>query len=484
MQQVMASSGGSYHEIKHSLLKKKKLFHDLDFPAEDVSIGRDIGNVVWKRPAEILKGQRSSLKPLFIRNGATRADFDQGQLSDCWFIAASACLAVSNRNLFYNVIQPKGQSFKDGEYAGIFRFRFWRYGKWVEVVIDDYLPTVSGELVFAHNMEEPNEFWAPLMEKAYAKVHGSYESLEGGFMPEALVDFTGGISETYVLDDTAPKNLYDILYKAVRTNCMMGSNIEADQLAREASLSNGLYNGHAYSITAVAELKTSDGRRHKLVRLRNPWGWKEWNGDWSDRSSLWKKVDRSQRDDVDFTKLDDGEFWMSFDDWFQNFQYMDMCYLSPEELTDPLALDEDKTKWKTIRYEGRWERDVSAGGSGNPPHQALYWKNPQFKVNLTDKNQDSNGDCTMVVSLLELGSRKIKDIQIGIKIYRKGRNLRRGRNGERRDLRLKVDSGHSNMREVTARFTGKPGNYVIMPSTFKPNQEASFLLRIFTELYH
>ena len=37
------------------------------------------------------------------------------------------------------------------------------------------------------------------MEKAYAKLHGSYEMLHGGSMAEALVDLTGGCSEKYNL---------------------------------------------------------------------------------------------------------------------------------------------------------------------------------------------------------------------------------------------------------------------------------------------
>jgi hypothetical protein len=37
------------------------------------------------------------------------------------------------------------------------------------------------------------------MEKAYAKLHGSYEGLNGGSMAEALVDLTGGVSEKYNL---------------------------------------------------------------------------------------------------------------------------------------------------------------------------------------------------------------------------------------------------------------------------------------------
>ena len=85
---------------------------------------------------------------------------------DCWLLAALSSL-VLHQNLLRRVV-PIDQSFKRGEYCGIFRFYIWYYGQWIETIIDDLLPTVNGHLIYMSS-NDTNEFWSALLEKAYAK---------------------------------------------------------------------------------------------------------------------------------------------------------------------------------------------------------------------------------------------------------------------------------------------------------------------------
>ena len=90
-----------------------------------------------------------------------------------------------------------------------------RGGEWVEVCADTRLPATSGfgggadagPAVVYGRSADPREMWVPLLQKAYAKLRGSYEALHaGGSLAEALVDVTGGSSEEIALGEDTPTN--------------------------------------------------------------------------------------------------------------------------------------------------------------------------------------------------------------------------------------------------------------------------------------
>uniref|UniRef100_A0A6Q2WVD2 Calpain-1 catalytic subunit n=1 Tax=Esox lucius TaxID=8010 RepID=A0A6Q2WVD2_ESOLU len=469
--------GQDYDYLKAQCLQSRTLFEDNLFPCATSSLGfNELGprssktqGVRWMRPTEICS------RPQFIVDGATRTDICQGALGDCWLLAAIASLTL-NDNLLYRVV-PQGQDF-GGQYAGIFHFQFWQFGEWVDVVIDDRLPTKDKKLLFVHSAEG-GEFWSALLEKAYAKLNGCYEALSGGSTSEGFEDFTGGVTEAYDLKK-APSDLHCIMGRAVERGSLLGCSIDiTGNNDREAVTFKKLVKGHAYSVTGVDEVSYR-GRMTKLVRIRNPWGEVEWTGAWSDNGREWEGVEPSVRSRLQKCG-EDGEFWMSFSDFLLEYSRLEICNLT----ADALEATQQK-KWSSAVYQGEWRSGSTAGGCRNFP--ATFWINPQFKVALQHPDSAGTSDCTFLVALMQKDRRKKRkegqDMEtIGFAIYEfvgtTGVHLKRDfflTHGSTARSELFI-----NLREVSSRFKLPPGEYIIVPSTFEPQKEGDFVLRVFSE---
>ncbi|XP_045442999.1 calpain-8-like [Pipistrellus kuhlii] len=294
-------------------------------------------------------------RPQFIAGGATRADICQGDLGDCWLLAAIASLTLKEE-LLYRVV-PRDQSFRES-YAGIFRFQFWQCGQWVQVVVDDRLPTRDRQLLFLHSADS-SEFWSALLEKAYAKLNGSYEALAGGSTVEGFEHFTGGISECFDLR-RPPTGLFQIIQKALRAGSLLACSIDVSSAAEAEDVTRQqLVKSHAYSVTGVEEVDVR-GRREELIRLRNPWGEVEWTGAWSDSAPEWNHVDPGKKEELE-KEAEDGEFWMSFAEFLRQFSRLEICSWSPDSLSR-----EEGHKWDRVLLPGRWAPGSTADGSQGP----------------------------------------------------------------------------------------------------------------------
>jgi Ca2+-binding EF-hand superfamily protein len=464
-----------YNRIRRECLRDGKLFEDPYFPASNESLFYSETlpfTPEWKRPGDICTN------PKFYTGGASRFDVSQGMLGDCWLVAAIASLTQDR--ILLNKVIPEGQEFEKG-YVGMFHFRFWHFGEWIDLVIDDRLPTHNGKLIFIHSTEE-NEFWSALLEKAYAKLYGGYESLKGGKTSEALEDFTGGVTESF--DIKKADSLYDKILKGIKRSCLMGCSIKAttrDDM--EAKLTSGLIKGHAYSVTGATTV-TYKGASVKLVRIRNPWGAKEWNGDWGDDSKIWQHISASERQALqegEGTFKEDGEFWMSFDDFKKHFTDFEICNVSVAMLYE----DDSVKNWNSIIKPGSWLG--GKGTSGGCRNYPSFTDNPQFIIDLTE-DADGDGKCSCLIALMQKHRRKqkkmgVQDLCIGFSVYKAPDD------GSDKLTKQWVDYHYSdgtsgaftNAREVFARFDVDPGRYIVLPCTFKPNEDGDFLLRIFTE---
>uniref|UniRef100_A0A673J1H4 Calpain-2 catalytic subunit n=1 Tax=Sinocyclocheilus rhinocerous TaxID=307959 RepID=A0A673J1H4_9TELE len=469
-----------YEALKRECLESGRLFQDDTFEASVSALGfKELGpNSSKVRGVEWLRPKQLTSSPTFISGGATRTDICQGALGDCWLLAAIASLTL-NQDVFARVV-PSGQSF-DGDYAGIFHFQFWQCGEWVDVVIDDRLPSRNRELLFVHSAEG-SEFWSALLEKAYAKLNGCYEALSGGSTTEGFEDFTGGIAEVHELSKAGP-NLFKVIQKALSWGSLLGCSIDiTDSADSEAITSQKLVKGHAYSVTAAEEVEDR-GNLTKLIRIRNPWGQVEWTGAWSDGSSEWRQISDSDREKLS-CKAEDGEFWMSFSDFLRHYSRVEICNLTPDALSD-----DSINKWALSKFDGNWRKGSTAGGCRNYPNS--FWMNPQFLIKMEEQDDDPTDNevgCSFVVGLIQKNRRKMRKVgedmhTIGFAIYDFAgqRNVHLDRNFFQRNASAARSESFINLREVCSRFCLPPGEYLIVPSTFEPNKDGDFCVRVFSE---
>lgn len=125
-------------------------------------------------------------------NDTSALDVGQGGLGDCYLLAAFASLANRNngsvlKNMFIDVVKKKKIYcfnfffFKNDNLKHVYVTRWLLNGKPRFVAIDDWVPGSGSGSSFSH-LKEDQDAWPLLLEKAYAKIHGSYKIIEGGWV--------------------------------------------------------------------------------------------------------------------------------------------------------------------------------------------------------------------------------------------------------------------------------------------------------------
>jgi hypothetical protein len=261
-----------------------------------------------------------------------------------------------------------------------------------------------------------------MIEKGYAKLHGNYGNLISGYIDEGVQELTGlqpmkllirdetsGVfphpqvkslvdkNDRSGLRSTADGALFFLMEDAVDEGCLLGCSIKGYGKTGERVIDGqkcGLIMDHAYAIQDVvydddvADMET--GQKLRLLRLRNPWGRVEWNGAWSDGSPEMKKykstilryiekLDKDERfnpfNEVHFgiqPGADDGIFFMSYEDWRDNFSTVFINIDFPDA-------------WTGVRFKAAWTKANSMGLPKNSSKKSLedYARNPQFLVKPT-----------------------------------------------------------------------------------------------------
>ncbi|KAK0717300.1 hypothetical protein B0T26DRAFT_646798 [Lasiosphaeria miniovina] len=323
--------------------------------------------------------------PQFSVDGFSSSDIMQGSNSeDCWWLSAVATIC-HRKDLMDKICVARDED------CGVYGFVFHRDGAWVPTVVDDNLflkepdfsalggsicdPTNSvmstyrkanqtgSEALYFASCRDANETWLPLMEKAYAKAHGDFHSIWGGWVGEGVEDLTGGIYSEMVLEDVLSReHLWKELLNEDK-HFVFGLDI-LDQNA--SGDKNGLANAHAYSLLEAREEKGEDGKPVRLVKVRNPWGQRggdgagEWNGPWSDGSKEWTPYWLIK---LDYRFENDGVFWMTYQDMLLTFTNLYRTRLFDDQWTVTQEWTSVSVAWLTGYLQQKFVVEVKKSGT-------------------------------------------------------------------------------------------------------------------------
>ncbi|EAS07113.1 calpain family cysteine protease (macronuclear) [Tetrahymena thermophila SB210] len=318
-------------------IETEEIFTDKEFPPLIESISYDqvayINQLlekqtplVFKRVNEVIKDGKVNL---FFNDTTSIYDVKQGLLGDCYFIV---CMIVLSQ--YPNVIKSlfRNQSYNE---KGKYILNLIKNGKSVKVVVDDYLPCYQDSRGFAF-AQSPNNvaIWPSLLEKAMAKLHKNYLNIEGNnenklgpSTSAVLMHLVGCPSQQTYFGKEKTNSFKDIeeawakILESFNKGYLQTTGVSKSEFTGEKALDNGLVANHAYSIIEVRQFD-----KLKLIKLKNPWAKTEWKLDWSDESTCWTEELKQQ---VNLEVKDDGIFWMSFQDFYQNFSYVNVAFFNP-----------------------------------------------------------------------------------------------------------------------------------------------------------
>lgn len=327
-------------------------FIDPDFICAETSIGKiDLKGkeVNWIRGSKL---QNSLQKPVLF-SGISPNDIMQGNVGDCWLMSALSSLAEFPKFIQNETFQNIEEISTDGKYT----LKLYNMQKrdWIKVTVDDYVPCFKKKSWFNSDvpcfaqLPQDNELYILLIEKAFAKLAGSYEKINGGYPSLALVVLTGcenieyfnknntnmfrrftmnvdsirntpfdfhdfrllGQRESFNFDD-----FFDYLLDCDAKDFMMIASINGNVMEKKRE--DGLIERHAYSI-----LKVYQKNHIRLLKLRNPWSCMESNLEWNNPKK-WESYPNIRKE-LEYTDEDDGIFWISADNFMEIFSSIQIC---------------------------------------------------------------------------------------------------------------------------------------------------------------
>eukprot|EP00931_Biecheleriopsis_adriatica_P103933 TRINITY_DN78710_c0_g1_i1.p1 TRINITY_DN78710_c0_g1~~TRINITY_DN78710_c0_g1_i1.p1 ORF type:complete len:484 (+),score=93.59 TRINITY_DN78710_c0_g1_i1:25-1476(+) len=303
-------------------------------------------------------------------------DVYQGGVGDCWLLSAISAMAEHKGAIEKIFKYTPGLADRPAAAANSYTVRLYDLIDWVEteVVVDERLCSkATGTGLLGTQPSPSGELWANYLEKAVAAHCGGWDAIDGGRSTHAWRLLTG-CRDVYTIrkdgdgftcfgaknpltaqweelgnapDEAkklwpmewpkvggggsshvklSPTELFYRMCKWEKSNFLMSANTPATS---DRNSRRGIIDSHGYTVLRCVE--NAAGTGFSLLQLRNPWGYKEFEGGkWSDDGEGWEQYPAVYRE-LQPRHVEDGMFWVDAEEFFSSFVGLDLCAMDIAE---------------------------------------------------------------------------------------------------------------------------------------------------------
>ena len=371
-----------FKEKLQKLPKKLKIWKD-DLFNEEKALGKIVKKVPWLRPEKAGNKNYCIIKDKpDIKNIKQSSNID-----DCFFLSALGALCSNPKNtefiknLFHITERTKEKAY------GIY---FYINGVRQLILIDDFLAysykRKNLSLYYSSSFEK-SELWVSFIEKALAKLKGSYENVKKSTASYAFEALTGAFTKQYKINEYKKEKIWEKLRKYKKENDYLicaGTKMEFSLV--KYLFRKGLEQGHEYTLIEIIE-----NEKEQKVKLKDPYG----------------------------DKFDKGIFTIDYEDFYNYFAMLEVNFFKPDLVIIPINITkEESMRFQIIQIDNEYEN--------NEIYINLYQKNKTFSyimlIQKKEEKDDKKPNYIYIKSITSLNNKGEYQTHFGLKKI----NLKKG----------------------------------------------------------
>ena len=295
----------------NSLISNNKNSYINQIELNEIKKYINIEEIEWKRASEIF------IKPtIFSSNNLHINNMKKSKIVTKYFQTT-----ISSLINFPGLIEQIFLTKEYNEETSLIKMILFIDGEFQIIFLDDYFPVIKNTNIPYFTLNDNNDLWILLLEKAYAKINGCYGNIIFGWPDNLFKTLTGFSTEFLIHSNCSIENLWNVVFNVYQNKGLIVTFSKSND---DVEL-KGYSKNCGFVILYCLEIDNK-----KLCVIKNCFIEDDYifKGKFSIENDFWTNENKNKIDNMNSINLNDKSLiWITIEDLHKYFLRTDICHL-------------------------------------------------------------------------------------------------------------------------------------------------------------